>query len=306
LRLDGATVGGGFSALMKLTSLETLGLPDNWLDLPADEIAGIHALAKSPSLQRISEHPAGRDGSTLETAEQFWSNWDRDLAWIERLLRTDAKPKLKKLPDKSWDIDLHDGPTSDISALAGVRISRLDISTTLVKDLAPLQGAPIERLDLRKTPVENLEPLRGMPIRTLFLHQTQVIDFSPLSTLTELEFLDISVTSFSDLSLLHAPRLSEIRMGSTLVTDLSPLTKFPLQKIHCDSVKVATLAPLAEIPTLIWVIPPRNVPDVTLLRSLPNLKLISYSWNQGSIPTMTPEKFWQSPDVLALQQRFPR
>ncbi len=303
LRLDGASVGGGLSVLTNLPSLETLGLPQNWLELPAAEISSIRGLARCSTLTRISHRPAARSASFVESAGKFWSEWERDLEWIERLLRTGAKPKLEKLSDNSWRIDLHDGPTDEISALAGVPISHLDISTTLVKDLSPLAGAPILFLDLRNTPVENLEPLRGMPLRTLYLYKTRVTDFSPLSTLKQLELLDLSVTPFSDLSILNSPHLAELRIGSTLVTDLRPLVRFPLRKLHCDSINVPSLAPLAQVPTLLWVIPPKDVPDVALLRALPNLELISYDWHPGSIPTMPPEKFWNSPEVIAFSAR---
>jgi len=302
LRLDKASVAGGFSALTTLPNLETLILPQNWLQLPAEEIASIRSLAGCANLQRISDRPMGRTIQTVEKADRFWREWSPDLVWIEGLLRAGARPKLSKLTDQTWQIDLHDGPTDDISALAGVRVAHLDISTTLVKDLSPLAGAPLTYLDLRNTLVDSLEPLRGMPLRTLYLYKTRVSDFSPLSAMRELELLDVSVTAFSDLSILNAPGLVELRIGSSLITDLAPLSRFPLQKLHCDSIKVKSLAPLLNVPTLAWLVPPKHVPDVILLRALPNLKLISYDWHPGSQPTMSPEKFWQSPEVVALDR----
>jgi Leucine-rich repeat (LRR) protein len=305
LRLDKASEARGFSTLATLPFLETLILPQTWFQLPAEDIVGVRNLSVRANLKRLSARPMqGRRIETAETAEEFWKEWMPDLVWIERLLHTGAKPKLIKLPDQTWQIDLHDSPTDDISAIVGARVSHLDISTTLVRDLRPLTGAPLTYLDLRNTPVTNIESLRGMPLRTVYLHKTKVTEFSALSTLRDLELLDVSVTGFSDLSILNAPHLAELRIGSTLITNLSPLSRFPLKRLHCDSVNVTSLAPLLNVPTLIWLIPPKHVPDVILLRSLPNLKLISYDWHPDSEPTLPPEKFWQSPAVLALQQPF--
>jgi Leucine-rich repeat (LRR) protein len=306
LRLDNSWVGGGFAALPTLPFLEILILPQNWLQLPAEEVSNIRKLSARSNLKRISDRPAGRSVQNVQTSEEFWKDWSPDLLWIERLLRGGAKPKLAKLGDHSWQIDLHDGPIDEISALAGVRISHLDISTTLIKDLTPLTGAPLTYLDLRNTPVESLEALRGMHLRTLYLYKTQVSDFAPLSTLHDLELLDVSGTAFSDLSILNAPHLTELRLGSTLVCDLSPLSRFPLQRLHCDSIKVTSLEPLLKVPTLVWLIPPKYIPDVTLLKALPNLKRISYDWHPGSEPTTTPDKFWLSDEVIALEGRQSR
>lgn len=302
LRLDQAVVESGFDALTRCDALERLVLPRNWLRLPAEEIAAIRRLAHHPRLRRISEMLPSRGDPVLDDAAQFWQKWSEDLRWAEALLRSGGNPKITRLKDATWEVDMHDGPVSDISILNGARISRLDVSSTRVRDLSPLRGQPLRHLDLRNTLVEKLDPLTNMPLRQLFLFRTPVRDFAPLSALHDLELLDASDTALSDLSMLRAPRLSELRIGSTRVADLAPLEGLPLQRLHCDNIPAKTLAPLLKVPSLLWLIPPRHVEDVRLLRGMPNLARISYEWFPGSLPTLSASEFWEHPDVPDLKR----
>jgi hypothetical protein len=82
---------------------------------------------------------------------------------------------------------------SNLSALKGLRLERLDIFKMRVTDLAPLTGMPLEWLSLRETQVTDLSPLKGMPLRYLDCATNNIEDFSALSH-SPIERLNISST----------------------------------------------------------------------------------------------------------------
>lgn len=129
---------------------------------------------------------------------------------LKRLnLRDTRVSDLRPLAGKPLE-ELVCGPeVADLSPLRGLPLRVLDASGTKVSDLSPLEGLPLEELRLDGTPVVNLQSLTGMPLKRLHVNAPQVVDFAPLSTLTELEVLDMPPQA-KDIDFAALPKLREV------------------------------------------------------------------------------------------------
>ncbi|MFC1852841.1 SUMF1/EgtB/PvdO family nonheme iron enzyme, partial [candidate division CSSED10-310 bacterium] len=79
---------------------------------------------------------------------------------------------------------------TDLSSLRGMQLRGLDLRVSGVTDLEPLRGMALEYITLPPG-ICDISPLAGMPLRSLDLFHTDVSDLSPLSTLQDLERLNI-------------------------------------------------------------------------------------------------------------------
>ncbi len=59
------------------------------------------------------------------------------------------------------------GKLSDLSPIKGMKLSRIDCSSTQIADLTPLAGMPLTYLHFNHNPVSDLAPLQGMPLLEL-------------------------------------------------------------------------------------------------------------------------------------------
>lgn len=135
----------------------------------------------------------------------------------------------------------------DLEPLAGMPISRLDLSRTRVVDLSPLKGMPLVWLDLAGTQVRNLEPLVGIGITRLNLAGTPMEDLGPLSHMP-LDELDLTGTKAVDLGPLANSPLQSLDLTGTPVDNLESLKELPLTTLSLNSTRVSDLAPLAGMP----------------------------------------------------------
>ncbi|MGV2341125.1 MAG UNVERIFIED_CONTAM: hypothetical protein LVR18_46420 [Planctomycetaceae bacterium] len=68
-------------------------------------------------------------------------------------------------------------------ALRGLLIAGGGSGMTQVTDLSALQGMSLERLDLENVPVTDLRVLSGMPLKVLKMQKSKVTDFAVLGGL---------------------------------------------------------------------------------------------------------------------------
>lgn len=155
----------------------------------------------------------------------------------------------------------------DISALAGLRIHKLDLYQCSVSDLTPLSGLPLEALALDRTKVTDLKPLSGMPLQYLSLSETDVSDLTPLAG-CPLKQLNLVRTKVSDLSPLARCPLETLWLNETPVKDLSPLRNVPLVSLTIAGTPVEDLSPLKGMPLRRLHIARSQVTDLTPLRWL--------------------------------------
>jgi serine/threonine protein kinase len=130
------------------------------------------------------------------------------------------------------------------------------------------------------------------------------------------------IKNLSDVSVLQlAPPVSKLDLSSTAVTDLKPLAKLPLQQLRLNLTPVTSLAPLRGMPLtmlglsgctkitdlsplvdcrkLTALTLPPNAKDIEFLRSLPQLKRLSYEPDpiDGYRPDKTAAEFWTDYDA---------
>ena len=94
---------------------------------------------------------------------------------------------------------LQDLPLSDLSPLAGMPMTELDIGYTSVSDLSPLKGMPLSKLKCFGVGVTDLSPLSELPLQNLSIGETRIADLSPLAGM-KLTGLDCRSTPVADLS----------------------------------------------------------------------------------------------------------
>jgi Leucine-rich repeat (LRR) protein len=158
--------------VLELPTLEELTVPAG--------AQSIERLRKLSNLKRLAYEISKTTYSADVSAEDFWKEFEAN-RWIARLHEAGFKPKLlKRLPDKTWEVDLNGTAITDLTILKGAPISSLVLGVTAVADLEPLRGMAIRRLLIHRTQVTDLTPLKGMPLDALNIAQTKVTDLSPL------------------------------------------------------------------------------------------------------------------------------
>lgn len=196
LYLQGCSNVTDVSVIADISTLEKVTVPTT--------ARNIELLHKLPKLQMLAfelteQHPF----YPVSTTEEFW----KDLAtnrWLTQLQESGLRiNSLRKLPDRTWSVDLENSAISDLTFLKGAPISNLWLGNTAISDLTPLRGMALKELRLYHTQVSDLSPLKGMPIY----------------------YLHLSGTKVSDISALRGMPLTRLRMHDcTEVIDLSPLT----------------------------------------------------------------------------------
>ena len=81
------------------------------------------------------------------------------------------------------DLNLARTTVSDINALRGMRLVKLDIGFTSVRSLESLHGMPLRELSLKGCPVSDLTPLTGMSLERLDIYDTEVTNVKVLEAM---------------------------------------------------------------------------------------------------------------------------
>jgi formylglycine-generating enzyme required for sulfatase activity len=153
---------------------------------------------------------------------------------------------------------------TDLSPLAGRKLTKFSCGHTQVSSLAPLQGMPLTQLACYSTPISSLAPLKGMPLERLTCYSTKITDLSPLVGMP----------------------LRELDCSGCGVSDLTPLRGIPLSILNIKRTEVADLGPLFEMKSLgtLEVQGSRVTAEqvASLQKALPNCKIEWSGANQGA------------------------
>ena len=180
--------------------------------------------------------------------------------------------QLTKL-DLCWNV------ISDLSALSGMPLVKLDIGMSIhIRSLSPLKGMSLNALFCSSTNVSDLSPLKGMPLTILDIRLTQVSDFSILKEFP-LNYLDVRGTSISNLSLLSEKRLETLWCGNTNISSIEPLKRMPITLLDLSSTKVQDLTPVKGMQLKTLYLDQAAVTDLTPLSSV-KLERLSFSPNR--------------------------
>jgi len=140
-----------------------------------------------------------------------------------------------------------------LSALAGLKLTRLEIAGKLITDLAPLAGMPLESLTISGTKAADLTPLKGMPLTELVCEKTAIRGLAPLAGM----------------------KLKSLNIRDTPVTDLSPLKGLPLARLDCTGAPVADLSPIKDCPLVALQCSSQPVRDADIVLGLAGLRFFN-------------------------------
>ena len=169
---------------------------------------------------------------------------------------------------KITSLDLSETSISDLSPLKGMPLRKLNLHSTSIKDLSPLQGMPLIKLVIDNCPINNLSPLKGMPIEELYAMNTRVSNLEPLKKMP-LQYLSLDFTQITDLTPLQETPLVELHIDGTRVTDLTPLRGKQLRRILLSFTPVKDLSPLLGQPIKQIDLYKTNIEDLSPLEGMP-------------------------------------
>jgi len=189
-------------------------------------------------VEKLKELNPGYGGQAFPTIEDGkLTGLNVDSASVSDLSPLLALPELRSLRVCKDTGEGTKGAVTTLSALAGLKLTRLEIAGKLIKDLAPLAGMPLKALVCSGTGVADLSPLKGLALAEFACDNTPLSDLSPLAGMP-LEALSIRDTRVTDLSPLKGLPLRVLDCAGVRVTDLSPLKECPLARLKCDAVPV--------------------------------------------------------------------
>ena len=187
-------------------------------------------------VEKLKELNPGYGGQAFPTFEGGkLTGLNVDSAAVADLSPLLALPELRSLRVCKEVGEETKGAVGNLSALAGLRLTRLEIAGKLITDLAPLAGMPLESLIISGTKVADLTPLKGMPLSELACSKTLVNSLAPLAGMA-LKSLSIRDTRVADLSPLKGTPLARLDCTGAPVTDLSSVKECPLLDLKCDAV----------------------------------------------------------------------
>lgn len=187
-------------------------------------------------------------------------------------------------------VDLSNTSVSDLRALAGLPISRLNLTNCRnVTNLTPLAQIPLKFLNITGTAVTDLGPLQGMPLRDF--------GFSPATATNNVAAVRKSVTCINinqeDPELFwrkyDSPPASRLRQAGVAyhsvyvrtnglwylslwqqgVHDLSPLKGLPLAGLTLSETSVEDLSPLRGMPLNDLDLSNTRIRDLSPLKGMP-------------------------------------
>jgi Leucine-rich repeat (LRR) protein len=183
------------------------------------------------------------------------------------------------------------GKLTNLTPLAGMNLTYLDIGGNQVSDLSPLAGMKLTHLSCHDTNIADLKPLVGMPLVHLAASGAAIADLSPLKDAVHLAELDIGMSrvkdltplkevkklkkltayfmEVSDLTPLKGLPLTELRVEGTAVSDLSPLQGMKLVSLRLHQTKVADLSPLKDMKLEELTLYGTTVIDLSPLKGMP-------------------------------------
>ncbi|MBA3697751.1 MAG: protein kinase [Planctomycetes bacterium] len=164
-------------------------------------------------------------------------------------------------------IELIGSKVLDINVLAPMPLVKVLLIDTRLRGVAPLSGKLITHLTISRSEVADLTPLKDMPLIQLDLSDSPVVDLSPLKKMP-LKSLDLSgtkVENFNDLKLLP---LTSLSLNRVPISDLTPLKGLKLTSLSLATTGVSDLAPLKGMPLERLVLSNSKVFDAKPLQGL--------------------------------------
>jgi serine/threonine protein kinase len=165
-------------------------------------------------------------------------------------------------------IELTGSKVLDINVLAAMPLAKVLLVDTRLRGVAPLAGKPITHLTVSRSDVADLSPLKGMPLVQLDVSDSPVQDLAPLKGMP-LKSLDLSGCKVENFSELKALPLTSLALNRLPLSDLAALKGMKLTSLALASTGVSDLVPLKGMPLETLVLSNSKVFDAKPLQGLP-------------------------------------
>lgn len=136
-----------------------------------------------------------------------------------------------------------------------MELAILNLSNSRIYNIEPIANlSSLIILDISNTQIDNLEACADMDaLEDLKMRNTLVSDLTPISTLSTLNYLDISdneqIQSLEGLQ--HLNQLKVLYCNNTMVNDLTPLSALKnLETLYCENSEIMSLKGLELLPNL--------------------------------------------------------
>ena len=175
--------------------------------------------------------------------------------------------------DGSYALSLNGRQLADLTPLAGMPISRLELIGSKVLDINVLTEMPLVKLHLVDTRLRGLNPLKGKRLPHLTIAKSEVTDLSPLKDMPLIQ-LDLSNSPVSEVTLLKGMPITTLDLSGTKVENFSVLKNLPLTSLTLDRLSISDLTQLKGLKLTSLSLASTGVSDLTPLQGMPLKTLV--------------------------------
>jgi serine/threonine protein kinase/Leucine-rich repeat (LRR) protein len=263
-----------------------------WLNISGSSVDSLDTIAQMPLRHLDISNTSLRDLKALTSTKSLqWLNLDNsrvtDIEALEghpiayfsaentKIRKIDA---LKTAAPLTESLNLARTFVRDLSPIQGKRIPQINFFKCRMDDISALANMPLSFLDLREAPVSDISVLEGMPLDTALLRDTKISDIQPLKGAPLRDELDISGTKVTDLSPIAGAPLKSLHLTRCPIASLQPIAGMPLRVLRVDQTPTdPDLNPVWECQELEYLAVTFPGRFIRSLRQLPNIKKMTYS-----------------------------
>jgi serine/threonine protein kinase len=170
--------------------------------------------------------------------------------------------------DGSLALTIHGRQLADLTPLAGMPISRIELTGSKVLDINVLAAMPLVKVMLVDTRLRGVAPLAGKPITHLTVSRSEVIDLTPLKGMPLVQ-LDLSDSPVNDLAPLKGMPLKSLDLSGSKVENFGELKQLPLTSLTLNRVPISDLTQLKGLRLSNLSLAGTGVSDLTPLKGMP-------------------------------------
>jgi len=170
--------------------------------------------------------------------------------------------------DGSCALTLSGRQLADLTPLAGMPISRIELLGSRVLDINVLAEMPLVSVRLIDTRLRGLTPLAGKALTHLTISKSEVADLTPLKGMPLVQ-LDLADSPVTDLAALKGMPLKTLDLSGTQVEAFGELKNLPLTSLALNRLPITELAPLKGLRLTSLSLANTGVSDLTPLKGMP-------------------------------------
>jgi serine/threonine protein kinase len=180
-------------------------------------------------------------------------------------------------------LDISGSKISDIRVLSDMPLVFVRLTDTRIRDVSALKGKLITELSLIQSDVSDLSPLSGMPLVKVAITQSPVVDLTPLKG-APIEVLDLSGTKVNNFAIFSSLKLTSLTLNDLSISDVSMLKGLKLDYLSLAQTHVADLLPLKSMKLTTLILSKSKVFDA---RPLQGMQLTTLALDATPIADLT-------------------